>query len=282
MENRSLIITADDYGMCKPVNDAINTCIESGLVKSTNVIVNMEATEESKWLRGKYPELSVGIHWNITAGLPVSDPSYIPSLVDSSGRFHSLGMFKELYRKRKINDRDIRTELYAQYNKFKMMCGEPDYWNTHQNSSVDFFTFKIFYNTAKELGINKTRNFQRVYADTKDKLGLYGLMIELLKKALFEVWYGVILKNDGTKMANGRMIYFDDRNIFDLPNISTNIKWGRKRVVELVIHPSTNAEYQHFGNISTLRVDHFKMFSNRDTFKWLLDNNINLISFHEI
>ena len=43
MKTRKLIVTADDYGMSHEVNQAIEQCIEAGVVSSTNLIVNMEA-----------------------------------------------------------------------------------------------------------------------------------------------------------------------------------------------------------------------------------------------
>ena len=39
---QKLIVTADDYGMCQPVDDAIDAGIENGMITTTNVMTNME------------------------------------------------------------------------------------------------------------------------------------------------------------------------------------------------------------------------------------------------
>src|SRR5262245_21309223 len=41
--HRKLIITADDYGMCEPVNQAIEECLAVGTVRATCVMTNMPA-----------------------------------------------------------------------------------------------------------------------------------------------------------------------------------------------------------------------------------------------
>ena len=44
---KKLIITADDYGMSRAVNDAIDAGIAAGLITSTNVMVNMPLYKEA-------------------------------------------------------------------------------------------------------------------------------------------------------------------------------------------------------------------------------------------
>ena len=71
---RKLIITADDYGMCQIVNDAIDDCIEAGLVTSTNVLVNMEKpSAAAKHIGVRMPACTACA--DASAGLPVSAKS---------------------------------------------------------------------------------------------------------------------------------------------------------------------------------------------------------------
>ena len=44
---KKLIITADDYGMSRAVNDAIDAGIAAGLITSTNVMTNMPLYKEA-------------------------------------------------------------------------------------------------------------------------------------------------------------------------------------------------------------------------------------------
>ena len=54
-------------------------------------MVNMEALEAAAKLRERFPNISIGMHWNVTTGKPVTDPNEIPTLVDKNGNFFSHG-----------------------------------------------------------------------------------------------------------------------------------------------------------------------------------------------
>lgn len=273
------IITADDYGMCEPVNRAIDACIEAGLVTTTNVMVNMDLKEEAGTLRQRFPQISVGLHWCVTAGRPTLDPAAVPSLVGLDGRFHKLGEFKRRFKQGAISREELRAELENQYRLFVGLCGQPDYWNTHQNSALDFRTFGFFNATALRLGIGKTRSFRRTYVRDKKLKGIRARLVELLKKSVFDVWFGYIIPRSGTRLPDGRMIYFADNQKLDPDNITKNVRWGGKRVVELVVHPATTAENEYFGTISDMRVKEYEMFSSPKTRSLLEANGIKLQNF---
>ena len=94
---QKLIVTADDYGMCDAVDKAIDSGIENGFITTTNVMVNMESFQNARDLHKRYPNISVGIHWNVTTGKPISAPQKIPTLVDESGTFWPISTFKKRY-----------------------------------------------------------------------------------------------------------------------------------------------------------------------------------------
>ena len=54
------------------VDKAIDDCGGVGLLTFTNVIVNMEGLKAVETLRNCHPHISVGMHWHVTAGKPVS------------------------------------------------------------------------------------------------------------------------------------------------------------------------------------------------------------------
>ena len=102
---QKIIVTADDYGMCDVVDKAIDAGIENGIITTTNVMLNMETLHNAKNLREHFPHISVGIHWNVTTGKPVSKPEDIPTLVDENGEFWPINIFKK-----KIQQRTYITE----------------------------------------------------------------------------------------------------------------------------------------------------------------------------
>ena len=99
---KKLIITADDYGMSRAVNDAIDAGIDAGLITSTNVMVNMPFFKEALKLKDK-AGVSVGLHWVLACGKPILSSKEIPSLVASNGEFYSYPEFRARLRKKLIS-----------------------------------------------------------------------------------------------------------------------------------------------------------------------------------
>lgn len=284
MSEHKYIITADDYGMCPIVDRAIEDCAGAGLLSSTNVIVNQGDFTNAQNLRRAFPQLSIGLHWNVTDGFPLSDRVAASSLINpDTGQFWGVADFISKFKSGRISQNELKNELILQYNAFKSVCGEPDYWNVHMNSSLDFKTFHFFNSLALELGIIKTRSFRRVYIQPKGLHGLKNCIREFVKKLVLDLWFGFQIPKTGTRMPEGRLIYFDSRDkTKDIRNIGENVRWGGKKTVELVIHPSVSSDYHNFGTLTTIRVDEWKMFTNTSTRSYLEQQGIEIVNFEKI
>jgi predicted glycoside hydrolase/deacetylase ChbG (UPF0249 family) len=70
---RYLIVNGDDFGASRGVNRGILEAHRGGILTSASLMVNMPASEEAAALAREAPELSVGIHVNLTneGGAPV-------------------------------------------------------------------------------------------------------------------------------------------------------------------------------------------------------------------
>ena len=130
---KRLIITADDYGMSEAVNRAIEEGVSVGFITSINVMVNMPYANDVAEVRRRFPDISIGLHLNLTAGKPVSNCQEIKSLVDSNGMFYSMSEFRSRWQTKKIKFNEVKKEISAQYLVYRRLIGEPDYWNTHQH-----------------------------------------------------------------------------------------------------------------------------------------------------
>lgn len=246
-----IIVTADDYGMCEAVDRAIDAGIKNGFITSTNVMLNMETLHHAADLRQRFPHVSVGVHWNVTTGKPVSDPKSIPSLVTPEGSFWPIREFKRRYSKGLISPADLETELEAQYALFEATCGKADYWNTHENSSLHTKSFKVFAAVAKRHGVDATRTFQRVYFDKYD-LGLKRELRELAVRHFFQLWFSRIRKS--FRMPTARVVGFDRRSKTEDDVLINALRLDGRDLIEVVFHPATTADHPSFGNISTERV----------------------------
>lgn len=281
MSLKKLIITADDYGMCPEVNKAIDDCMAIGLVTSTNVMANMDYIEDAKTLRHRFPEVSVGIHWNVVTGKPVAT---VESLVDEkTGEFYPITEFFHRYKQGLITRKDIETELIAQYEVFHSICGNADYWNTHVHTALNLKTFDVFNELALKLGISRSRTFRRCYVKDKRIFGLKAKTIEFIKKNVLDIWFGYKVPQSGVQLPDGFLTYFDvNQPTENIENISDNIVWGSKNIVELMIHPSISSDYKYFGNLNQVRVKEWKVFSNMETKQHLSQKGVELVNFNAL
>lgn len=274
-----IIVTADDYGMCDIVDKAIDAGIENGVITTTNVILNMETAANAAELRKKYPHISIGIHWNVTTGRPVSAPETVPSLVDEQGNFWSISAFKKRYSKGLICAEDLERELEAQYRLFENLCGQADYWNTHENSALHTKAFSVFAKVAKTHRIPATRTFQRVYYD-KVNIGWKRELREFAVKNFFEVWFTHIRKT--FKMPSARVVRFGQISKLEGDYLLNALLKDGRDYIEVVFHPALSAEHPYFGNIATERVREYQFVTSEEIKEKYLSSGIEFVSFVEL
>ena len=282
---KKLIVTADDYGMSLAVNKAIVEGIQSGMITTTNVMTNMEFLDNRQELADLRDKASIGLHWNISVGKPLSPKDKISSLVDSeTGEFLGYAKFCEKYKSGQIKNEEIVTELKAQYNKFVELFGfEPDYWNTHQNTHVALKIYDVFLNLASELKICKMRNHQRIYVPAKLQNG-YSLkwrVMEPVKRCIINNWQSNASKK-GMKYPEGIIVSLNESDRSDMEYTFSNIRWGKNEVGEFVIHPATECDSPYFGKIIEKRIEEYKQFTSNSTREVIRKNNIVLVDFSEI
>ena len=279
---KRLIVTADDYGMSPAVNAAINACIAAGLVTSTNVMTNMAFYKEA--LKLKETGVSLGIHWTLSCGAPVSCSGDIPSLVTAEGTFYSYPEFRKRYRKGMIDRDQIRKELKAQFDRYVELLGEPDYWNTHQNVHVDFGIYRLFVDTAASLGIPRMRSHQRIYVPESvnaDKQPLAWRMIEPVKARLLTAWQSSAHRK-GIRSPQGLIVCLNNKDAERLEHLFSHIQWKNRDLGELVIHPATECDSQYFGKIGEKRMTEYQLFTAANTAAIIEASGIQLTGYQSI
>ena len=116
------------------MDKGIASAVANELVTAVSVMVNGPHVEEGLKLIKAAPPVSFGLHVVLTQGLPLCDPAKIPSLVNSSGLFHS-SVFS-LVAKR-LQPEQISAEIEAQLQRFIALTGGlPAFINTHQHAQI--------------------------------------------------------------------------------------------------------------------------------------------------
>jgi len=84
---KRLIVTADDFGLAVPVNEAVELGHLNGILTSASLMVTAPAAADAIERARRLPRLGVGLHMVLVDGQPALPPEQIPDLVAADGRF---------------------------------------------------------------------------------------------------------------------------------------------------------------------------------------------------
>jgi predicted glycoside hydrolase/deacetylase ChbG (UPF0249 family) len=125
-QDRFLIITADDFGASKNINEGIELAADKNAITAISALTNFsESLPDLKRISEKHPDISIGAHLNITTGRPILCAEQIPSLVNAEGDFYTINEL--LSRTGNISTDDLRKELRAQIIALENYNIRPDH-----------------------------------------------------------------------------------------------------------------------------------------------------------
>jgi len=84
---KELIVTADDFGLALPVNEAVERGHREGILTSASLMVTGAAAADAVERARRLPRLGVGLHLVLVDGRPALPPERVPDLVGADGRF---------------------------------------------------------------------------------------------------------------------------------------------------------------------------------------------------
>jgi chitin disaccharide deacetylase len=87
VSGRRLIVTADDFGLAVPVNEAVEQAHRCGILSAASLMVTAPAARDAVARAKRLPRLGVGLHLVLVDGRPALPPEKVPELVGSDGRF---------------------------------------------------------------------------------------------------------------------------------------------------------------------------------------------------
>lgn len=134
-EQRYLIINADDFGEA-PYNASIGAAMAAGFVTAATLLVGRRGSEEAAAL-ARQAGLVLGLHLNLTAGNPVSDPADISSLVDADGKFFGKDAAEGALEEGRFSPDHIAHECRAQLHRFaELVVDRPSHVDGHHHVHV--------------------------------------------------------------------------------------------------------------------------------------------------
>ena len=123
-----LIVNADDLGMTPGVTAGILEAHRNGILTSASLMVNSPWLDEVIAALRDYPQLGVGLHFNLTHGKPIAPTDEVNTLINDAGTFFR----PDELNARRVNAEHVRSELSAQLDLFVAKLGRrPTHLDNH-------------------------------------------------------------------------------------------------------------------------------------------------------
>lgn len=209
------IVNADDFGLSKSVNEAINEGIINGNLSSTTILANGDAFDDAIRLAKENNYIDkIGLHFNIIEGTPLTDP------IKKCSRFCD-GEGKLSYKRNsalslsKQEKQALCIELQAQIDKVLAAGVILSHFDSHEHSHTEWPIFSAIYPTLLKNGIKTVR------------LSTNCLPVSRLKR-IYKKWFNNKLKRLGFITTD----YFCEYSELDIIHLKED-----EKLIEVMVHP---------------------------------------------
>ena len=259
-----LLTQGDDFGFTKGVVYGVIDAIENGILRNTGLFVNMPAAEyAADYIRQK-DGVCFGIDFNIVAGPCVSDPKDIPDLVDEDGNYirSSVRVKDPLWesedgRRRMFPYDQTYRELRAQFARFIEMTGKrPGYLHAHSLAHENYI--EAIRKISEEEGIPYSGDIYEKYEFATNMF-------------------------DAHKTSK----VFDPIRQLEADKVSLILSHAQEflshEYCAILGHPAyVDSELLKWTSLSLERMKDFEMFTDERMLSWVKDNDIELITYHDL
>ena len=222
-----LIVNADDYGSFDCVSKGILEAAARGIVTATGVIANAARFSDNIARLKKQPGLDVGVHLNLTDGIPLTN-DVRRRLARWSGRFPGKFAVAMAVASGAIPTNDVRVEWRAQIERCVEHGLRVSFLNSHEHIHALPSLFDVATTLAQEFDIAHLRfPMSRVSWNSIDSL-LRGVILKTLEPANRRRALGPSPNFLGLEISGRLNLPYLERTIAGL---------RRGRVYELMCHP---------------------------------------------
>ena len=171
---KTLIVTADDFGLSERVNEAVERGHRDGILSAASLMVGAPAQDDAVRRAREFPKLGVGLHVTLLDGRPVLPPSEIPGLVGTNGRFFTdpVRFGIALYFSPELRAQ-ARAEIAAQFRRFRETGLTLDHINGHKHFHLHPVVLQTILQIAPSFGSPPIRvpfePFAASYAAGRDR-----------------------------------------------------------------------------------------------------------------
>ena len=248
-----LILTADDFGLCVPVNEAVERAHRDGVLTCASLMLGGAAAEDAVERAIRLPDLKVGLHLVLVEGRPVSPPEEIPALVDDNKEFpRNLLAAGVRFFFRPGARAQLEREIRAQFEAFRKTGLKLDHVNSHNHMHLHPTVLGIILQVGPDYGMRAVRVPEEPGSGLFLKPWTKVLRSRLQRRAIVANDRVLGLRHSGA-LGVDRAVALLDR----LPD----------GVTEMYFHPATRRcaeidrdmpDYQHEAELETLLSPRFR------------------------
>ena len=155
---KKLIVTADDFGLCREVNEAVAAAHTRGVLTAASLMVRGDAVEDAVAVAKANPRLGVGLHLVLVQGRSVLPKSRIPDIVDEEGNFaDAVAASGVRYFFSPAARRQVAEECEAQVRRFLDLGLKIDHIDGHTHLHIHPTILEIVIGLARKYRIPAVR-----------------------------------------------------------------------------------------------------------------------------
>jgi predicted glycoside hydrolase/deacetylase ChbG (UPF0249 family) len=153
-DGRRVVVTADDAGLRREWDEAIQAAVRSGAVTAVSVVTNGPSYPDICAYLGQTPDVDVGVHLNLIEGRPLGPPEQASSLVEAVGQFPG-SVYRVLvsYLLRRLSYDQIRSQWELQIRRAVEDGLRPVHLNSHYHVHLLPGLFPIAVSLARRFDI---------------------------------------------------------------------------------------------------------------------------------
>jgi hopanoid biosynthesis associated protein HpnK len=158
LAQRLLITVADDFGLSRGVNEAVEQAARDGILTSASLMVGAAEAEDAVRRAKRLPNLRVGLHLVVIEGTPILPPGQVPDLVDAQGRFPSdqLRLGLNYFFRRRVRHQ-LAAEIRAQFEAFAATGLSLDHANAHKHMHLHPTVGQLMIDIGRDYGLRAVR-----------------------------------------------------------------------------------------------------------------------------
>ncbi len=158
MTEKSLIVTADDFGAAPEVNEAVIRAHQEGILTCASLMVAGAGAADAVRRAKATPSLGVGLHLVLVEGRPVLPPAQIPALVADDGNFRT-DMVRASFGMAMLPrvKRQLAAEIEAQFAAFASTGLRLDHVNAHKHFHLHPTIGRLLVEIGQRYGMTSAR-----------------------------------------------------------------------------------------------------------------------------